>query len=87
MTLPDEETFEVWRTDYVTKLVFKALDLMIEDAKNQWIEESWGGGAANEARLIHLKAEANALTEIRAIKHEDLEDILSNEELQRDNPD
>lgn len=87
MNFPDEETFEVWRADHTTQLVFKALDTLEEKARSQWLEVSWGHGNADEALLIDLRARVEVIKDLRELSHEDLEEILSDDQLQRDNPD
>lgn len=87
MNLPSKDEFEVWRTDYTTKLVFEALARLEEKAKDHWLETSWDGGNADEALLIDLRARVEVIKDLRELSHEDLEEILSNEEPERDYPD
>lgn len=57
---PSAEEFARWRDDRVTQWVFKALNLCAEENKEAWLQESWVGGVADQAKLIELKTRSDA---------------------------
>lgn len=59
MTVSAEE-FARWRDDRVTRWVFQALQINMEECRQAWLNASWGTGTADPALLIELRTRADA---------------------------
>lgn len=69
----EKEDFEQWRDHPVTERVFRALGLLSDQAKQRWIDVSWGGGEPIPALLIELKSKAEVINDLCELTFEELE--------------
>jgi hypothetical protein len=53
-----KEDFDAWKGNPVTEAVFKALEAVAEEAKQKWVEASWGGGQSDPLVLREMKGRA-----------------------------
>lgn len=61
---PTAEEFVRWWEDDVTQWVMKALERRVENQRQQWLQASWAGGAANQLILNELRSRATAWVEV-----------------------
>lgn len=71
----DPEQFDEWTAHPYTEALFQACDALAEQAKDAWINRSWGSGSVDELELAKLRARAAVLAEIRNITAQQLEDL------------
>jgi hypothetical protein len=75
MTLTEED-FSAWRDNHVTQALFKALAVMREEARDEWLKLSWVAGNPDPLQLATLRAGDQILADIIEISFEDLESKL-----------
>lgn len=74
-----KDEFELWQAQPVTEQVFKALARMEDNAKERWLRISWDTMDANQAKLVELKAWAEAAKDLRELTFEELEEAMSDD--------
>ena len=73
----DKEDFATWRAHPVTEALMKALRLLGDDARDQWLKASWVNGNIDPQLLADLRATAAAAGDIETLTVEELNDRLS----------
>lgn len=71
-----KEDFESWLAHPVTEEVFKAFEMLGEQAKQAWIEKSWGSGNCDPLILADLRARVEVVEDFRKIDFETLREWL-----------
>lgn len=72
----DREDFEQWRANPVTEIVLAVFAKLGEQAKQKWIEESWGKGNVDPLVLADLRARSEVIEDFHDLKYEDMEEWL-----------
>lgn len=75
----DPEDFEQWRAHPVTEAMTRAMRNIAEHNKVQWIQASWGGGVADQAKLVDLRARAEVHNDLAEMTVEELNEALDDE--------
>lgn len=68
----DQDDFEAWRVNPITEAVFKLLRAEAEDAKETWLQHSWGAGLSSGEVLHEMKGRANICEMLLNLRVEDL---------------
>ncbi len=71
---PSEEEFEAWRDHPVTRWVIGAFDIVAEEQKAAWLENTWACGTCDSFDLLQLKTRADTY---QAMKDSDYSDFLA----------
>lgn len=67
---PTREDFARWKDDFVTRYIFRALEIAFDDQKRAWTDASWINGHANPLLLQELRTRADAYASLSDTSYE-----------------
>lgn len=74
-----KDDFEMWRANPVTEAVNRALVMLAERNKAEWMRVSWDCGAADAVMLAQFKARYETANDLSELTFEQLEEALNEE--------
>lgn len=70
----DPESFEEWKAHPITEALLKACGVWADQAKQLWVDASWGAGVNKDADLWRMRGQAEALIDIMSVTAEQIEE-------------
>lgn len=72
----NEEEFEAWKDNPITKEVDRALSRWADKLKSDWMQRSWEEGGADALLLADLRARAEQCADLVDLNFETLEMLM-----------
>jgi hypothetical protein len=80
----EQDDFDAWRANPITRLVMDEFKEQAEEAKNGWLIYSWEGGHCDATKLYEMRGRYDGLMTLVKLT---LVDLLTLEDLQDDDDD